>query len=192
LADFISGLFHWLEDSYGREDWPLVGPFVTQANVLHHFDPRHMTRHSWLASARVPLVLCSLVLVIAYGLSALSWQLVLLAFLTINSNEVHKWAHRTRLENGNLVHRLQSTGLIQSRAHHARHHQGNKDSHYCVLTNLLNPVLDGLRFWRSLELLLRAGFGIKRRVDPSVSAVRHSYQVPPCTNRACMVQAERV
>ena len=52
VADLISGLFHWLEDSYGDEGWPIVGRLVTQANVLHHFEPRHMTYHSWFSSAR--------------------------------------------------------------------------------------------------------------------------------------------
>ena len=35
IADFISGLFHWLEDAYGREDWPIttldLGPADTDA-----------------------------------------------------------------------------------------------------------------------------------------------------------------
>ena len=39
-----------------------------------------------------------------------------------------------------------------------------KDSHYCVLTNFLNPVLDASRFWRGLEWLLRRA-GIEKRSD---------------------------
>jgi hypothetical protein len=185
VADALSGLFHWLEDSYGNEDWPILGPLVTQANVLHHFDPRHMTRHSWFASARVPLLLCSGVLVPAYFLHALSWQVGLIALLMINSNEVHKWAHRTKAENGRLIHFAQTVGLLQSRAHHARHHQGRKDSHYCVLTNVLNPILDGIGVWRHLESVLQTILGLRCRVDPSVGTGRRSYPVPPCTNGEC-------
>jgi ubiquitin-conjugating enzyme E2 variant len=29
-ADFLSGLFHWLEDAYGREDWPITGRLITK------------------------------------------------------------------------------------------------------------------------------------------------------------------
>ncbi len=29
-ADFLSGFFHWLEDSYGEESWPITGRHVTQ------------------------------------------------------------------------------------------------------------------------------------------------------------------
>ena len=35
VADFLSGLFHWLEDAYGREDWPITGRLVTKPNILH-------------------------------------------------------------------------------------------------------------------------------------------------------------
>lgn len=189
LADFLSGLFHWLEDSYGDESWPLIGRFVTQANVLHHFDPRHMTTHSWFASARVPLALAAGCLAFAYAVGVLTWPAWLLAFLTVNSNEVHKWAHKSRAENGRLIAFVQSLGVIQSRGHHAKHHQGLKDTGYCVLTNWLNPILDGLHVWRALEKLVEAAIGVSKRKDPSLGYRRREYVVPACTNRACIQRA---
>jgi ubiquitin-conjugating enzyme E2 variant len=56
-VDMLSGLFHWLEDSYGCPEWPVTGRLITQANILHHFDPHHFTRHNWWDSARVLAVL---------------------------------------------------------------------------------------------------------------------------------------
>ena len=38
VADFLSGLFHWLEDAYGREHWPITGTLITPPNILHHHD----------------------------------------------------------------------------------------------------------------------------------------------------------
>lgn len=184
-ADFLSGFFHWVEDSYGSEDWPIIGSFVTQANVLHHFDPRHMTAHSWWDSARIPLILSTILLCLAYLLGFFGWPLCLLAVMAANSNEVHKWAHRSKSENGKVVTLLQRLGLVQSRAHHAKHHQRDKNTHYCVVTNFLNPVLDGVGFWRGLELAITLATGVKRRADPSVGASRRSYSVPPCTNGRC-------
>ena len=40
-ADVQSGLFHWLEDAYGRKDWLITGQLVTRPNILHPLDPRH-------------------------------------------------------------------------------------------------------------------------------------------------------
>src|SRR5579871_3572367 len=40
--------------------------------------------------------------------------------------------------------------LLRFGQHH-HHHLSKKDAAYCVLTGLLNPILDGCRFWRALE-----------------------------------------
>lgn len=50
------------------------------------------------------------------------------------------------------------------------HHIDHRDSHYCVLTDFLNPVLDGCRFWRSLEQVLAVLFGLKKRDDEAMLA----------------------
>ena len=39
VVDFLSGLFHWLEDAYGRENWPITGTLITRPNILHHHSP---------------------------------------------------------------------------------------------------------------------------------------------------------
>jgi len=81
---------------------------------------------------------------------------------------VHKWAHRTPAENGRLISLLQRARLVQSPAHHARHHTDPKNSHYCVLTNFLNPLLDGIRLWELLEWLILKVLGVRRRLDTPV------------------------
>ena len=171
VADFLSGLFHWLEDAYGREDWPITGRFVTKPNILHHHDARYFTRHGWFRSSWLLLCLGLVVLGGAWLLGVLTWQVWLVVILGTNANQVHKWAHRTPLENGPFIAVLQRARLVQTSCHHARHHTNPKNSHYCVLTNFLNPLLDGCRLWASLEWVIRTLFGVQRRLDTSISIV---------------------
>lgn len=167
-ADFVAGFVHWLEDAYVREDTPLVVRRIGRPNIVHHHYPRFMTRYGWLASSW-DLALFSVLLVLAaWGLGVLTWQVWLFAILSANANEFHKWEHRTRKENGRVISFLQDIKLLQNARHHARHHTDPKNSHYCTITNVLNPVLDGVRFWAGLEWLLARFTGLKRREDTSV------------------------
>jgi len=167
-ADFIAGLVHWFEDAYIREHTPIVGKYIGQPNTLHHHLPRYMTRFGWWHSSR-ELVLCSAAIVlVAWGLGLLTWQVWLFAIVGANGNQIHKWAHRTRRENGRLISWLQDIRLLQTPQHHAVHHTNPKEVRYCPITNLVNPILDGIHFWEGLEWLLEKTTGLKRQPDSSV------------------------
>ena len=126
IADLISGFVHWLEDAYGDPKWPITGRTITQANILHHFNPRHFTRHSWFSSARVLMVITAACLGIAYLVGMLNWMTWVVAVIAVNSNEVHKWSHRRPKENPRIVRWFQATGVLQSSAQHAKHHRDDK------------------------------------------------------------------
>jgi ubiquitin-conjugating enzyme E2 variant len=166
LADFLSGLVHWAEDAYGEAHWPLVGPLVITPNLLHHRDPRAMTRQSWLRNVDLPMVLGALVLLTVGTLGHLTWTWVLTVSLLALTNLVHRWAHQNAVENGPFVTRLQALGLIQGRAAHAAHHRYPRASHYCALTNHLNPLLERVGLWTKLEALILRLTGVARRVEP--------------------------
>ena len=170
VVDWISGFVHWFEDSYGNPATPFIGRRITKPNLLHHFKPRALLANSWYASSELLLVACAVALLVAWGLGRLSPMVVLAAVFGANANEVHKWSHRSQAENGPVVVALQRLGLVQTPRHHLQHHLDGKDSHYCVLTNLLNPVLDGCRFWRGLERVLAGVFGLKKRNDDTMLA----------------------
>ena len=36
LVDFVSGVVHWAEDSYGTETTPVIGRWMVGPNLLHH------------------------------------------------------------------------------------------------------------------------------------------------------------
>ena len=101
----------------------------------------------------------------AAALGLLCWQVWLFALIGTNANQVHKWAHLPPRRVPRPVRWLQRLGLLQSFEHHAHHHRHDKNSHYCVLTQALNPLLDATGFWRLLERLLVPIFGTTRRTE---------------------------
>lgn len=168
-VDFISGCFHWLEDTYGNPFWPIVGRHVTKPNILHHYIPRAFVTNSWYLSSRLLILICALVVVASLALGVFSWMVALAAVIGANANHIHKSSHRTRHENGPFVVLLQRMKLIQSPSHHHRHHTHGKNSNYCVLTDFLNPVLDGIGFWRGLEWLIARTMNVKPRNDEAAA-----------------------
>jgi len=167
-AELVAGLVHWLEDAYVREDTPLIGRLVGRPNIIHHHFPRYMTRHNWWRSSWDLMLVATLFVLICWWSRRLSWQVVLFAVMAANANEFHKWSHRTRHENGPFISRLQDLRILQTPRHHARHHTDPKNSHYCTITNVLNPLLDRLRLWTGLEWLIARTIHLQRRPDTSV------------------------
>jgi len=166
-ADFVVGVFHWIEDAYLREDCPVLGDLIARPNVLHHYRPRHFLRNSRAASCWDLWIVAGLLLVGGWGLDLPGAPLGLFALLVGNANQIHKWAHRSRRENGPWINLLHDLRILQGTRHHAIHHTDPKSTHYCVITEFLNPVLERLRFWTRLECWLPQGFGIRRRSDTS-------------------------
>jgi plasmanylethanolamine desaturase len=165
VADFISGLVHWAEDAYARKDTPIIGKWIGEANLEHHHKPRAFVTRSWWQSSWDLLLASSLIVAGAWWLKLLHWSVFLFAFISTNANQVHKWAHSAPHENGRFVTLLQKLKLIQTQRHHAMHHKGEKNSHYCSVTNLLNPVLERLHFWKLFEKFNEKVFGLKRRPE---------------------------
>ncbi len=167
-AEFVTGIVHWFEDAYVREDTPLIGRHVARPNIVHHHYPRFMTKLSWWQSSWDLCLLSALLVVLAWLCGVLTWQVWLFAILAANANQMHKWTHRTRNENGPVISFFQDIRILQTARHHARHHTDPKNSHYCTMTNVLNPVLDGIRFWDGVEWALARTTGLQRRPDTSV------------------------
>jgi hypothetical protein len=158
-ADFIAGLFHWWEDQYAVEDWPIIGTLVAGPNALHHSDQTHFLKGNYWQRNWTTIVPA-----VAVG-SVVCWfvpQLWLMfAFLT-QANEVHAWSHRKC--NG-FVRMLQETGALCSPEHHARHHRDPFSRRFCVMSNWLNPVLDLIGFWRGVEWCVFQCLGVRAKSD---------------------------
>ncbi|HEX2861613.1 MAG TPA: fatty acid desaturase CarF family protein [Lacunisphaera sp.] len=168
LADLVAGLVHWAEDAYFTEDTPVLGRHVIVPNIVHHHLPRYFTRLSWWESSRL-LVLAGLALIaVAWPLGLMSWQLMLFIAVSVNANEIHKMAHRTRAENGWLVSKLQDWRILQTARHHGLHHSDPKNTFYCPVTNFVNPLLESVQFWPRLEAFIELRTGVAHRHDTAV------------------------
>lgn len=165
VADVVSGLVHWFEDAYVHARMPWLGRLlarVAEDNRLHHHKPRAFLAKSWWQSSWDLVLLSTLVLLVAWWGQWLNAGVWVFAILTANANQLHKWTHQNRQEKGWLVHTLQQWRIIQTPRAHGKHHSGTKDSHYCVITNFINPVLETLRVWKGLEWLIWRTTGTRR------------------------------
>ncbi len=169
LADFISGLIHWFEDRYGNPKWPVLGHTI-RANQEHHFRPRAFLEGSFLSRNREVFALGALFLAGFWVTGTLNLFTGSAVLFGMFANEFHRAAHRSPKENGRLITALQKTGLAQSFQHHAAHHRQGKDTHYCVVTNYTNPILERVGFFPALERIVKATTGRVPRLDESVNA----------------------
>jgi ubiquitin-conjugating enzyme E2 variant len=167
LADFVAGIVHWLQDAYGTEETPVVGPLLIRINIVHHHYPRFFTRLTWWQSSWDLLLIGAALLAAAWWAGLLTWQVWLFAIVSVNANQVHKWAHRTRTENGPVISFLQDIRVLLTPHQHAIHHTDPKNTFYCPVTNLVNPLLERLRFWTRVEIMIWRATGRRHRRDTS-------------------------
>lgn len=152
LADLACGAVHWWGDRVGNIDMPIIGRTMIAPNRVHHHDELAFTRSSLLKRNLATWILTA---VVGALLLALFGPSIVLASALVGSAaamEVQVLAHCPDRGNA-LTWTLQEMGLMQSHAHHARHHH-DRGERYCPLTNLLNPVLDHLGVWALLEAAL--------------------------------------
>jgi ubiquitin-conjugating enzyme E2 variant len=161
IADLFGGIAHWLEDRIFTPRTLVLGSIVA-ANRLHHAQPGaflakgfiERNRATWAATLAI-----SLLWLVLIGPS-LIWFAASMGGAA--SSIVHHQAH---FAPGNrLVRILREIGLVQSGVHHAGHHRPDACRRYCVLTTLLNPILDGVGIWSTAERLL-ARCGVKTAAE---------------------------
>jgi hypothetical protein len=149
-VDLISGVLHWSEDTWlapGRSK--LLDRFIVKDNIDHHRKPGGIRAGNYWATNQVCIVLAAIAGAILVATRVDAWQAYAIVALASQSNQVHLWAHSSTPPRP--VEWLQSIGLLQSRAMHAQHHKNPYASNFCTMTNYLNPLLDGIGFWRALE-----------------------------------------
>src|ERR1700683_3897006 len=85
VTDFVSGVFHWFEDAYGREDFPITGNWITRKHILHHHDPRNFVKNSWWQSSWDLALASGLVVAGAWLIGRLSWPVWVFAVIGANA-----------------------------------------------------------------------------------------------------------
>lgn len=155
MADFLSGVFHWWEDRYGVESWPVIGPIIVSPNVLHHAQPTAFLKGGFFTRNWTTFAPALAFAAAAWWLGSPWWTLV--GLCVAMGNEVHAWAHQ---KCSRRIRGLQMLGLLQSQEQHAIHHRDPFDKNYCVMTDYLNPVLSAIRFWEGMEAAIGRLFNV--------------------------------
>jgi len=165
IADFSTGFFHWVEDTYGVPSWPFLGKSVIIPNIEHHKHPGLIGAMSTFISRNYqPFLIAIIFMSICALFGWIHWTMWFTAILASFGNEVHTWNH-SKTKNP-VIKFLWDAGIIQSKKQHAIHHIPPYDKYYCTLFNVTNAMLEVLNFWRSLEWLLGL-IGIKpKRLSP--------------------------
>lgn len=171
-ADFVSGFVHWMADTWGSPEMPVIGRALVRPFREHHLDPLEITRHSFVETngnnclISIPAGLIALALPVGPGHTLglfLSASIGSLILWVMGTNQFHKWAHLP--ESKGLVALLQRWHLILPRAHHDLHHRAPFDRYYCITVGWLNAPLTQLRFFRVMEAIVTAFTGLKPRAD---------------------------
>jgi ubiquitin-conjugating enzyme E2 variant len=159
-AELAAGAFHWFADTFFTPQTRWIGPAVIRSFRDHHTAPADMALRSAAEVSGQNCFACVPMLALAAPLELASspgrWLaagLLLFTFGIAATNLFHQWAHSERVPP--FVAELQRRGLILSPQRHALHHCGAHDRSYCVTTGWLNPLLDAVGFFPTLERCIR-------------------------------------
>lgn len=168
LADFITGIVHWIEDRYMDATHSLeFARGIATDNILHHDEPAAMCKNTPWENMRSAAVFAWPAGFAAWYCGAPLWLWLGLTFSAFG-NLIHRFAHLPKRDVPRIIRAMQELGLFISAKHHATHHyaMGNKTSKananaaYCPMTDWVNPFIDRLRLWKWLEWAL-SWIGIK-------------------------------
>jgi hypothetical protein len=106
LADFVSGLVHWLADRFGSPETPVLGAAFVRPFREHHVDPEAITRHDFIETngnnclVSLPqLAFTFFWLEVSPGQYLRLFVVGLILFLScfvLATNQFHKWAHMAK------------------------------------------------------------------------------------------------
>ncbi|KAL5972684.1 Fatty acid desaturase 4, chloroplastic [Asimina triloba] len=165
LADLGTGVYHWGIDNYGDASTPIFGSQI-EAFQGHHKWPWTITRRQFAnnlhALARaVFFVVAPLDLVPSHA--AAHMFVAVCSGCIMFSQQFHAWAHGTKSRLPALVVALQDAGVLISRAKHAAHHRPPYDNNYCIVSGVWNEVLDGVKLFEAMEMVVFFKFGVRPR-----------------------------
>lgn len=160
-ADFVTGIIHWWEDTYGNPDWPLIGKYVVSPNLVHHRQPNKMLEGSYWNRINTSFFAAAMVGSIFWWFGIRSWQMVVCLLFCVQGNEIHAMSHRPDKLNGRLILFFQKTGILQSKKEHRWHHKAPYETNYCVMSDFINPILNRIEFWRMMECFILKFFKIE-------------------------------
>ncbi len=169
-ADFVSGFVHWLGDTWGSTEMPLLGKAFIRPFREHHVDEKAITRHDFVETngnnclISIPVAVAA----VAMPMSGPGWVfcaafLGAMIFWVMATNQFHKWSHMD--EPPALVGFLQRVHLILPPDHHRIHHTAPYNKYYCITVGWLNWPLKQVHFFPLAERLITWATGLLPRQD---------------------------
>ncbi len=181
-ADFMSGLVHWIGDTWGNPSMPIVGQYFIRPFREHHVDQTAITRHNFTetngANCLATMVVLLPTVLLLFGSASpavLGFHVFAFAMTmgVFGTNQFHKWSHLPPERRPAAIRFLQSLGLVLRPAHHAKHHAAPHDTYYCITVGWLNPILAKLKFYRITERIITKITGaIPRKNDIVLTATK--------------------
>jgi ubiquitin-conjugating enzyme E2 variant len=171
-ADLLSGLIHWICDSFGDAHTPLWGPMLVAPFRRHHQAPGDITRISLTENLGSSAIAGALVLCLwaPQALPAPSGVEMLERFtglwcigFAVLSNRFHRWAHLPTARRPRWMRRLQHWRILLPPQEHALHHRKPHRGNYCILSGWANPLCNRVP-WAFVEAGL-ACVGIRTNFD---------------------------
>jgi hypothetical protein len=172
VADFISGLLHWMFDTWFSEKTTPVRRMVTLVRE-HHVYPERIFNYSlwhdagmlsWFALL-ISAPLFALAILPASTVTSVRYALAVVGVTTsleiVFMLEFHKCGHR--VDRGRVVRTLQRLYLLLSPEHHLGHHSGGHESNYCLINGLADRTLGRLGAFRALEYVVSSLTGATPR-----------------------------
>ncbi len=159
-ADFITGVIHWWEDTYGNPSWGIIGKYVVEPNLVHHKQPHTLLEGSYWSRINTSFFAAVILGGILWWIGLLSWQIIVCLLFCVQGNEVHAMSHRPDRTSSKLIQFLQKAGIFQSKKMHRWHHRAPYETNFCVMSDFCNPILNKISFWGKLELLILRVFKI--------------------------------
>lgn len=169
-ADFVSGMLHWLAETWGSERTPWLGHRFIRPFRHHHAHPSEMVESHFFTTngdtslAAMPFLVAPFFLPLDTGwgrfVALSSWALGTWAMWT---HQFHKWAHTKTPPR--IVAWLQCRGVILNPESHRLHHK-SPTANYCISTGWCNALLTRARFFPALEWVVTKLTGWPPRSEP--------------------------
>ena len=159
-ADFITGVIHWWEDTYGNPEWPIIGKYIVLPNMIHHKNPIKLLEGTYWDRINTSFIGAAIIGGILWFLGLHAWQMIVCLLFCAQGNQIHAMSHRPDHANGKWIAFLRKWGLLQNRKTHRWHHQAPYETNFCIMTEFVNPILNKLSFWNTLEKIILKFFKI--------------------------------
>lgn len=195
-SDFVSGFVHWMADTWGSADMPMLGKAFVRPFREHHVDEKAITRHDFIETNGNNCAISIPVAIACVAMPHTSSAWVFLAsfwgsmiFWVMTTNQFHKWSHLD--EPPPVIAFFQRVHLILPPAHHRIHHTAPFNKYYCITVGWLNKPLLMIGFFQTLERIVTRLTGLIPRNDDIGTEAAAELMNSTATAEAPVVQAAK-